>query len=113
MLRELTFEIYLNIFPTKFEDYEIIETFKSSLRKEGSEFFADFIHKVKLPEKPKYYILKGVTMNKREYPKWEKEVNHSNLFSLFNIQLSLMVSLEHPNIVNHIIWFKKNILIKR
>ena len=73
-LKEQMFEMYLNKYPKKYEDYEIVEVIRSSSRREGSEFFSDFVHTVKIPQKPGFYVLKGVTMNKREYKGFEKEV---------------------------------------
>ena len=65
--------------PDKFDEYEMIDTiFENTTYQDGS-YMKQFVYKVKLKNKPGFYVLKGYILDKNEYPKLEKEVK-TNLY---------------------------------
>ena len=73
-LKNETFKKYLEILPNKFDEYEIIDKiFENTTYQDGS-YMKQFVYKVKVTNKPGFYILKGVVLDQKKYPKFEKEV---------------------------------------
>jgi hypothetical protein len=73
-LKELeseTFDKYLNNFPKSIEAYTFDDNFKA---KQGES-----VTKVKLKNKPGFYVAKGVVLEMGEYPRREEDVFFHNL----------------------------------
>jgi hypothetical protein len=94
-LKEKTFETYLNTFPQSSEGYSVIEHFNSKA--------GEFVMKVKIENKPGFYVSKGVIWDKEDYPRLENDV----FLSILIQKLNKIIKLDHPNIVKHHTWFKE------
>ena len=77
-LEEICFEKYLKNFPNEYEKYIKIKE-PLIFKTDNTEYFSQFVHKVKLLDRPDFFILKGYVMEKKEYPKYEKEVIDSEI----------------------------------